>query len=226
MPGALNRRTTEKNKASSRLLSVQLPPGAPDYGFRYPHRGSGRGLAHVLRYLRRLYAVGIIATWFAKEPERADAVMHEKEREAPLWTLRGFFDAVVDRSSLSSRAHPARACDVGQCLPADSSCMILSRLTTSRVVAIGHRYVCKFCHQPRVILLAEAWPHPALVSGHFALSRVAAYATLAYSGHGHSLLRARHGRVTNFGISFAGVALSRTCRVPPIWDTPRRSMRF
>src|SRR5207245_5891513 len=24
-------------------------------------------------------AVGIIATWFAKEPERADAVMHEKE---------------------------------------------------------------------------------------------------------------------------------------------------
>src|SRR6266576_2365610 len=40
-------------------------------------------------------AVGIIATWFAKEPERADAVMHEKEREAPLWTPRGFFDAVV-----------------------------------------------------------------------------------------------------------------------------------
>src|SRR6266576_1938204 len=40
-------------------------------------------------------AVGIIANWFAKEPERADAVMHEKEREAPLWTPRGFFDAVV-----------------------------------------------------------------------------------------------------------------------------------
>src|SRR5438094_9321953 len=40
-------------------------------------------------------AVGIIATWFAKEPEHADAVMHEKEREAPLWTSRGFFDAVV-----------------------------------------------------------------------------------------------------------------------------------
>jgi len=36
-------------------LSVQLPPGAPDYGFRYPHRGSDGGLAHVLRYLRRMY---------------------------------------------------------------------------------------------------------------------------------------------------------------------------
>src|ERR1700756_5522715 len=36
-------------------------------------------------------AVGMIATWFAKEPGRADAVMDAKEREAPLWTLRGFF---------------------------------------------------------------------------------------------------------------------------------------
>src|SRR5256885_5827397 len=50
-------------------------------------------------------AVGIIATWFAKEPERADAVMHEKEREAPLWTLRGFFDAVVGPFIAFFRAH-------------------------------------------------------------------------------------------------------------------------
>src|SRR5579872_3597136 len=40
-------------------------------------------------------AVGILATWFAKEPERVDAVTDEKQREAPLWTGRGFFDAVV-----------------------------------------------------------------------------------------------------------------------------------
>src|SRR5438094_3802950 len=50
-------------------------------------------------------AVGIIATWFAKEPERADAVMHEKEREAPLWTPRGFFDAVVGPFTAFFRAH-------------------------------------------------------------------------------------------------------------------------
>src|SRR5215467_6877033 len=33
-------------------------------------------------------AVGMIATWFAKEPERTDAARDEK-REAPLWTPRG-----------------------------------------------------------------------------------------------------------------------------------------
>jgi MFS transporter, PAT family, beta-lactamase induction signal transducer AmpG len=50
-------------------------------------------------------AVGMIATWFAKEPERADAVMDEKEREAPLWTPRGFFDAVVGPFIAFFRAH-------------------------------------------------------------------------------------------------------------------------
>src|SRR6201998_3451187 len=50
-------------------------------------------------------AVGMMATWFAKEPERADAVLHEKEREAPLWTPRGFFDAVVGPFIAFFRAH-------------------------------------------------------------------------------------------------------------------------
>ena len=50
-------------------------------------------------------AVGMIATWFAKEPERADAVMDEKKREAPLWTPRGFFDAVVGPFIAFFRAH-------------------------------------------------------------------------------------------------------------------------
>jgi PAT family beta-lactamase induction signal transducer AmpG len=39
-----------------------------------------------------LMAVGVAATLFAFEPARADAVMHGK---APLWTPRGFVDAVV-----------------------------------------------------------------------------------------------------------------------------------
>jgi len=50
-------------------------------------------------------AVGIIATWFAKEPERADTVMGEKKREAQLWTARGFFDAVVGPFIAFFRAH-------------------------------------------------------------------------------------------------------------------------
>jgi MFS transporter, PAT family, beta-lactamase induction signal transducer AmpG len=50
-------------------------------------------------------AVGMIATWFAKEPQRANEVVHEKEREAPLWTPRGFFDAVVGPFIAFFRAH-------------------------------------------------------------------------------------------------------------------------
>lgn len=39
-----------------------------------------------------LMAVGVAATWFAPEPTRADEVMRAK---APIWTPRGFFDAVI-----------------------------------------------------------------------------------------------------------------------------------
>jgi len=39
-----------------------------------------------------LMGVGVAATFLAFEPARADAVLHSK---APLWTPRGFFDAVV-----------------------------------------------------------------------------------------------------------------------------------
>ena len=48
-------------------------------------------------------AVGMIATWFAKEPERANAVVHEKEQGEPLW--RRFFDAVVGPFIAFFRAH-------------------------------------------------------------------------------------------------------------------------
>ena len=40
-------------------------------------------------------AVGITATLFAQEPARADAVMAAKEKEAPLWSLNGLFDAII-----------------------------------------------------------------------------------------------------------------------------------
>src|SRR5215468_7577009 len=50
-------------------------------------------------------AVGIIATWFAKEPAREEAATGEKKREAQLLTLRGFFDAVVGPFIAFFRAH-------------------------------------------------------------------------------------------------------------------------
>ena len=40
-------------------------------------------------------AVGLIATLFAHEPKRADAIMEEKQNLTPLWSPRGFFDAVI-----------------------------------------------------------------------------------------------------------------------------------
>ena len=39
--------------------------------------------------------IGIGATLFAREPVKADAVLNEKEKEAPLWTPRGLFDAIA-----------------------------------------------------------------------------------------------------------------------------------
>jgi PAT family beta-lactamase induction signal transducer AmpG len=42
-----------------------------------------------------LMGIGLIATLLAREPERADRVMDAKANAAPLWTPRGFFDAVA-----------------------------------------------------------------------------------------------------------------------------------
>ena len=50
-------------------------------------------------------AVGIIATWLAKEPERADEMAGQKKLEAQFWTPRGFFDAVVGPFIAFFRAH-------------------------------------------------------------------------------------------------------------------------
>lgn len=50
-------------------------------------------------------AIGIIATWFAKEPERADAVANKKKSDAQFWTPRGFFDAIVGPFIAFFRAH-------------------------------------------------------------------------------------------------------------------------
>lgn len=49
--------------------------------------------------------VGVAAILMAKEPERADAVMHAKSDAAPLWTPRGFFDAVAGPFVAFFRSH-------------------------------------------------------------------------------------------------------------------------
>jgi len=53
--------------------------------------------------------VGLVATFFAAEPRKADAVMDAQEDERPLWTPRGFFDAVAGPFIVFFRAHGALA---------------------------------------------------------------------------------------------------------------------
>ena len=50
-------------------------------------------------------AVGVMATWFAKEPGCADAVTNGKRHDAQIWTPRGFFDAIVGPFIAFFRAH-------------------------------------------------------------------------------------------------------------------------
>jgi PAT family beta-lactamase induction signal transducer AmpG len=52
-----------------------------------------------------LMIVGIAATFFAREPKSADAVMSTKETLAPLWTPRGFLDAVIGPFIAFFKAH-------------------------------------------------------------------------------------------------------------------------
>ena len=52
-----------------------------------------------------LMAVGVVATLFATESAQADAVMARKEYEAPLWTPRGLFDAIVGPFIAFFKAH-------------------------------------------------------------------------------------------------------------------------
>jgi PAT family beta-lactamase induction signal transducer AmpG len=52
-----------------------------------------------------LMAVGIGATFFAREPKNADAAMNTKEALEPLWTPRGFLDAVIGPFIAFFKAH-------------------------------------------------------------------------------------------------------------------------
>ena len=50
-------------------------------------------------------AVGVIATLLAPEPVRGDAVIQKNEKEKPLWTPRGLFDAIIGPFIAFFRAH-------------------------------------------------------------------------------------------------------------------------
>jgi PAT family beta-lactamase induction signal transducer AmpG len=166
-------------------------------------------------------AVGMIATWFAKEPERADAVMDEKEREAPLWTPRGFLDAIVGPFTAFFRAHGWLALLM---LAAISLYRLpdfimgpmsnpyyhdlgLSKQTVGAVRgSIGLIATFAGIAAGGFCSLKLGYMRALIIGGIVQAAAIAAYAALAFVGTSipvFALVMAGD----NFGISFAGVAL-------------------
>src|SRR5215472_3999441 len=165
-------------------------------------------------------AVGLIATWFAKEPERADRVMDEKS-EAPLWTPRGFLDAVVGPFTAFFRAHGWLALVM---LAAISLYRLpdfimgpmsnpyyhdigLSKQTVGEVRgSIGLIATFVGIASGGFCSLKLGYMRTLIIGGIVQAAAIAAYATLAFAGTSIPLF-ALVMAGDNFGISFAGVAL-------------------
>jgi PAT family beta-lactamase induction signal transducer AmpG len=166
-------------------------------------------------------AVGMIATWFAKEPERADAVMDEKERKAPLWSPRGFLDAVVGPFIAFFRAHGWLALVM---LAAISLYRLpdfimgpmanpyyhdigLSKQTVGAVRgSIGLIATFAGIAAGGFCSLKLGYMRALIIGGVVQAAAIVAYATLAFAGTSIPLF-ALVMAGDNFGISFAGVAL-------------------
>src|SRR5436190_7739871 len=166
-------------------------------------------------------AVGVIATWLAKEPERADAVVHEKQREAPLWTARGFFDAIVGPFIAFFRAHGWLALLM---LAAISLYRLpdyimgpmsnpyyhdlgISKATVGAVRgSIGIIATFAGIAAGGFCSLKLGYMRALIIGGILQAAAIAAYATLAFAGPSIRLF-ALVMASDNFSISFAGVAL-------------------
>jgi PAT family beta-lactamase induction signal transducer AmpG len=171
--------------------------------------------------------VGMIATWVAKEPRRADAVankdgvMNKKDHEAPLWTARGFFDAVVGPFIAFFRAHGWLALVM---LAAISLYRLpdfimgpmanpyyhdlgLSKQTVGAVRgSIGVIATFAGIAAGGFCSLKLGYMRALIMGGILQAAAIAAYATLAFAGATISLF-ALVMAGDNFGLGFAGVAL-------------------
>ena len=171
--------------------------------------------------------VGMIATWFAKEPERADAVtnrdgvVNKKAREAPLWTVRGFFDAVVGPFIAFFRAHGWLALlmlaaislyrlpdfIMGPMANPYYHDLGLSKQTVGAVRgSIGLIATFAGIAAGGFCSLKLGYMRALIIGGILQAAAIATYATLAFAGTTVRLF-ALVMAGDNFSISFAGVAL-------------------
>jgi MFS transporter, PAT family, beta-lactamase induction signal transducer AmpG len=166
-------------------------------------------------------AVGMAATLFAKEPERADAAMDEKAREAPLGSLHGFFDAVVGPFLAFFRAHGWLALVMlaaislyrlpdfimGPMANPYYHDMGLSKATVGAVRgSIGLIATFAGIAAGGFCSLKLGYMRALIIGGILQAASIAAYASLAFAGVSIRLF-ALVMAGDNFGISFAGVAL-------------------
>ncbi len=168
-----------------------------------------------------LMAAGVAATLFAAEPARAKAVTDAKLREAPLWSLRGFFDAVVGPFIAFFRAHGWLAFlmlgaislyrlpdfvmgpmanpfyhDIGL----SKEMVGAVRGSIGLVASLAGIAAGGFC------ALKLGYMRALIIGGIAQALSVAAFASLAYAGPNFPLFAAVMAG-DNFGTSFAGVAL-------------------
>jgi len=166
-------------------------------------------------------AAGLAATLMATEPSRADAVMDENERNAPLWSMRGMADAIVGPFAAFFRAHGVFALmmlaaislyrlpdfvmgpmanplyhDIGLSKDVVGGIRASIGLIASFAgIAAGGFWVLRFGYMNALV-----------VGGILQALAVASYALLPFGG-AHVPLFAAVMVGDNFGISFAGVAL-------------------
>ncbi|MGB8132006.1 MAG: MFS transporter [Candidatus Angelobacter sp.] len=165
--------------------------------------------------------IGIIATWFAREPDRADAVMDAKEHDAPIWSWRGFLDAVVGPFIAFFRAHGWLAFVM---LAAISLYrvpdFIMGPMANPYYHDVGFSKATVGAVRGSIGLIATfagiaaggfcslklGYMRALIIGGVLQSAAIAAYATLAFAGTTVPLF-ALIMAGDNFGISFAGVAL-------------------
>ncbi|HEY8948229.1 MAG TPA: MFS transporter [Rhizomicrobium sp.] len=168
-----------------------------------------------------LMAIGIAATFFAREPKSADAVMNTKEALEPLWTPRGFLDAVIGPFIAFFKAHGVFAFlmlaaislyrlpdfvmgpmanpfyhDIGLTKDVVGAVRASVGLITSLIgIAAGGFAALRFGYMRALI-----------AGGFLQVIAVAAYAVLAYSGNNLEVF-AGVMALDSFAMGFAGVAL-------------------
>jgi len=166
-------------------------------------------------------AMGMIATWFAKEPGGANAVTGGKKRETQFWTPRGFFDAVVGPFIAFFRAHGWLALVMLAAIslyrlpdfmmgPMANPYYIALGLTKQTVGAvrgsIGLIATFAGIAAGGFCSLKLGYMRALIIGGILQAAATAAFATLAFAGLSIRLF-ALVMAGDNFSLSFAGVAL-------------------